>query len=112
MTTYDFDQLVATAPPVPPTPRWATHVPDREWEYATEGTLVSTYDRTIGVAGSPEEGQTVTVAVLQEITHDGERLALLPAEVTLNGFTVPARSVRALAGLLLAAADIAEEVSR
>lgn len=109
-----FESLAAVNPPCPPAPAWADHTIEAAWESASEDTLFGSYERTIGEAGNRAEG--VTVSVWQEVrTKDGV-VGLGPVTAHLSGgllhgeMDMRARDLRALAGLLLSAADVADRI--
>lgn len=113
MTTIDFDSLYANAPAVPSAPSWATSRPGMGWDCASgDGELKTFYERVIGRAGEVGTGLDVTVS--QAVTCLNGAIATEAPEVLVGGIlgnvVVSGRDVRALAGLLLAAADLLERV--
>lgn len=109
-----YDRLVAIAPPCPPAPRWANdHAAG--WESASEGELWTSYERYMGMAGGyGGDGISVTVSKSLVYRESTGQLELQPGEALVGGkggdIVVPGRDLRALAGLLVAAADLLDRI--
>lgn len=107
-TTTDFD----TAPAVPAGPSWATRQATAWHAARDDGALESWHEHHVGTAGSTGAGGA-SVTLVEGVTYRaGGAVEHLQAEVVLcdlhSSIVVAAPNVRALAALLLDAANTIE----